>query len=136
MEDLQHVTTKFREIKSVLSTYFTQVLPQYEVTPIMIYTLQFLRRNPDSIAVDIANEFGLTRGAVTQLLDKLEQDHLVQRKPHPISRRSLLIQVTDKGQRLSDSILADYDQKIVRLFADYTPEEIKLLRQLLDKLPF
>jgi len=135
MEDMQHVTTKFREIKNVLSAYFTQVLPQYEITPIMIYTLQFLRRNPDSIAVDIANEFGLTRGAVTQLLDKLEQDNLVQRKPHPISRRSLLIQVTDKGLRLSDSILADYNQKIERLFADYTSEEMKILRQLLDKLP-
>ncbi|WP_314590361.1 MarR family transcriptional regulator [Paenibacillus terrigena] len=135
MEELQLVTAKFREIKNELSNYFTQVLPQYEVTPIMMYTIQFLRKNPDSIAVDIANEFGLTRGAVTQLLDKLEQDDLVQRKPHPVSRRSLLIQVTDKGTLLSDTILNEYNNKIERLFVNYTAEELRSLRLLLDKLP-
>ncbi|TXK74482.1 MarR family transcriptional regulator [Paenibacillus sp. N3.4] len=129
------ITYKFREIKNVISSYLIQVLPQFHISPIMMYALEFLRKHPDCIAVDIANEFGLTRGAITQLLDKLEEQGLVVRKPHPTSRRSLLIQVTDKGNHLINEILDAYHQKIEQLFIPYTAEELSVLKKLLEKLP-
>ncbi|PUA40736.1 MarR family transcriptional regulator [Paenibacillus elgii] len=134
--ELSHlITSKFREIKSVLSAYLTQILPAYGISPIMMYTLEYLRKHPDSIAVDIANEFGLTRGAVTQLLDKLEEQNLVVRKPHPNSRRSLSLQVTDQGNELANAILDAYNKKIEKLFANYSADELASLKQLLEKLP-
>jgi len=129
------LTLKFREIKNTLSGYLTQVLPSYRISPIMMYTLEFLRKHPDSIAVDIAKEFGLTRGAVTQILDRLEEKSLILRRPHPTSRRSLSIQVTDTGNELINAIFHEYDQKIEQLFANYSQEELSLLRQLVEKLP-
>ncbi|BBH24187.1 hypothetical protein Back11_55320 [Paenibacillus baekrokdamisoli] len=135
MEDYQAITLMFREIKNSLSSSLTQVLPAFEISPIMMYALEFLRKHTDAKAVDIANEFGLTRGAITQLLDKLEEQGLVARKPHPTSRRSLQIDVTDKGHQLSASILETYNEKIELLLANYSKEELALLRELLDKLP-
>lgn len=129
------ITYKFREIKNALSSYLTQVLPAFHVSPIMMYALEFLRKHPDCIAVDIANEFGLTRGAITQLLDKLEEQELVIRKPHPTSRRSLLLQVTDKGNTLINDILVAYNNKIEQLFTPYTEDELAQLKTLLEKLP-
>jgi len=129
------LTLKFREIKNALSGYLTQVLPSYRISPIMMYTLEFLRKHPDSIAVDIAKEFGLTRGAVTQILDRLEEKSLISRGPHPTSRRSLSIQVTDTGNELINAIFHEYNQKIELLFANYSQEELSLLRQLVEKLP-
>lgn len=129
------ITYKFREIKNALSSYLTQVLPPFHVSPIMMYALEFLRKHPDCIAVDIANEFGLTRGAITQLLDKLEEQELVIRKPHPTSRRSLLLQVTDKGNSLINDILEAYNNKIEQLFTPYTEDELAQLKKLLEKLP-
>ncbi|MEC0231822.1 MarR family winged helix-turn-helix transcriptional regulator [Paenibacillus alba] len=129
------ITYKFREIKNAISSYLTQVLPPFHITPIMMYALEFLRKHPDCIAVDIANEFGLTRGAITQLLDKLEEQDLVVRKPHPTSRRSHLLQVTDKGNTLINEILLAYNNKIEQLFKPYTVEELAQLQKLLEKLP-
>ncbi|OPH59697.1 MarR family transcriptional regulator [Paenibacillus ferrarius] len=129
------ITYKFREIKNAISSYLTQVLPPFHITPIMMYALEFLRKHPDCIAVDIANEFGLTRGAITQLLDKLEEQDLVIRKPHPTSRRSHLLQVTDKGNTLINEILLAYNNKIEQLFKPYTAEELAQLQKLLEKLP-
>jgi DNA-binding MarR family transcriptional regulator len=129
------MTTKFRGIKNVISSYLTQVLPQFEISPIMMYVLEFLRKHPDCIAVDIANEFGLTRGAITQLLDKMELLGLIERKPHPTSRRSHLLQMTDKGNELIIRILDVYNTKIEQLFTSYTKEELEQLQQLLAKLP-
>ncbi|WP_282935822.1 MarR family transcriptional regulator [Paenibacillus sp. RC67] len=135
MEDDQFIAYRFREIKNLLTSFLNQVLPDYHISPIMMYALEFLRKHPDSKAVDIAKEFGLTRGAVTQLLDKLEQEDLVIRKPHPTSRRSLQIHVTPKGNELIKNILDAYHSKIERLFAHYSIEELSTLRTLLNKLP-
>ncbi|NOU89042.1 MarR family transcriptional regulator [Paenibacillus sp. LMG 31460] len=133
--DQELITTKFREIKNVISSYLMQVLPHFQITPIMMYVLEFLRKHPECIAVDISNEFGLTRGAITQLLDKLELQGLVIRKPHPTSRRSQLVQMTDKGNELIINILAAYNKKIEQLFTPYSKEELAALKQLLEKLP-
>lgn len=133
--DQELITTKFREIKNVISSYLMQVLPHFQISPIMMYVLEFLRKHPECIAVDIANEFGLTRGAITQLLDKLVLQGLVIRKPHPSSRRSQLVQMTDKGNELIVSILAAYNNKIEQLFTHYSKEELATLKQLLEKLP-
>jgi DNA-binding MarR family transcriptional regulator len=135
MEDYQLLANKFRDIKSTLSTFLAQVLPNYQVTPIMMYTLEFLRKHPECRAIDIANKLGLTRGAVTQLLDKLEQQGLVMRKPHPTSRRSLHIQVTERGYGLIQEITKDYHNKIEQLFTNYSPEELVTLKELLCKMP-
>ncbi|OPA76208.1 MarR family transcriptional regulator [Paenibacillus selenitireducens] len=135
MKDSQLVTSKLRQIKNTLSSYLTKILPNYQITPITMYTLEFLRKNPDAMAVDLADEFGLTRGAVTQILDKLEQQHLVLRKPHPTSRRSIQIELTEKGTTLVDAILDDYHHEIEKLFTNYSEEELAILKQLLDKLP-
>jgi MarR family 2-MHQ and catechol resistance regulon transcriptional repressor len=135
MEDSQLMTSKLRQIKNTLSSYLTKILPNYQITPITMYTLEFLSKNPDAMAVDLADEFGLTRGAVTQILDKLEQQHLVLRKPHPTSRRSIQIELTEKGTTLVDAILDDYHHEIEKLFTNYSEEELAILKQLLDKLP-
>ena len=129
------MTTKFREIKNVISSYLTQVLPHYQISPIMMYVLEYLRKHPDCIAVDIANEFGLTRGAITELLDKMEGQGLLVRKHHPTSRRSQLLQMTDKGNELIINILAEYNMKIEQLFTSYTKEELAALQQLIAKMP-
>lgn len=135
MEHEQLIIYKFREIKNALTSYLTQVLPSYHISPVMMYTLEFLRKHPDCMAVEIADEFGLTRGAVTQLLDKLEKQGLIVRKPHPTSRRSLSIQVTDQGGDLINEILKAYNKKIEKLFANYSADELAALKQLLEKLP-
>ncbi|MFF2090094.1 MarR family winged helix-turn-helix transcriptional regulator [Paenibacillus sp. NPDC058174] len=97
-------------------------------------TLELLLKKPDLIAVDIAGEVGLTRGAVSYLLDKLEEQGLITRQPHPTSRRSFQILVTEKGQTSTDSILKAYYADIEGLFTEYSAEELSKLRQLINKL--
>ncbi|QJD85445.1 MarR family winged helix-turn-helix transcriptional regulator [Cohnella herbarum] len=135
MNDTDAVVLKLRLVKNTLSSYFMKTLPQYGITPIMMYVMEYLRSHAEAIAVDIANEFGMTRGAVSQLLDKLEEHQLVVRKPHPTSRRSLQIEITPKGNEIIDQMLRAYNTEIEQLVTSYSPEERKALRLLLDKLP-
>jgi DNA-binding MarR family transcriptional regulator len=47
----------------------------------------------------------LTSGAMTNRLDRLEDTGLVERHPDPDDRRSLIVQLTDKGKDLIDKAL-------------------------------
>src|SRR5580698_7272982 len=53
---------------------------------------------------EIAGHTGLSSGAVTAMLDRLERSGLVQRLPDPSDRRRVLVQLTDKARRLAADV--------------------------------
>ncbi|WP_025692465.1 MarR family winged helix-turn-helix transcriptional regulator [Paenibacillus zanthoxyli] len=135
MESYQLLSYQMRDIKNALTGVLNRVLLRYDVSPVMMFTLELLLKHPEYIAMDIASEVGVTRGAITQLLDKMEKQGLVSRHPHPTSRRSLQIRVTDQGHVLANSVLNEYHEQIAKMFDVYSNDEIVTLSKLLSKLP-
>lgn len=83
---------------------------------------------------ECAERAGVTRGTITGLLDGLERDGLVKRRPHPADRRMLSVQLTEKGQQLLDKMLPDHFCRTTGLMANLTDAEKKTLIELLAKL--
>jgi DNA-binding MarR family transcriptional regulator len=48
---------------------------------------------------DLSGDIGITVGAASKLVDRLERDGLVARNPNPADRRSSLIALTPAGER-------------------------------------
>jgi len=55
----------------------------------------------------IAQELDLSPAAVTQLLDRLEERHLIQRSPDPEDRRATVVSLTPQGSRLYRTVVAE-----------------------------
>ncbi|MEV8022727.1 MarR family transcriptional regulator [Streptomyces sp. NPDC086554] len=65
----------------------------------------------------------ITQPAITQLVNRLQQDGLVERRPDPDDRRAVLVQVTPAGARIIRTRHADRVRQF-SLFAEaLTPEE-------------
>lgn len=81
-----------------------------------------------------ASALGVTRGAVTQLVDPLRAAGLVESVPNPQDRRSRILQLTDVEQRR----VADYEAGVVgRLMPSFealTDGELHTLAALLGKV--
>ncbi len=73
--------------------------------------LMYLHREPELCASPsaLAKHCGVTRAAMTGLLDGLEQEGYTERDNHPTDRRALMIKLTPKGQQFLDWI-APHDQ--------------------------
>src|SRR5215208_8539042 len=56
-----------------------------------------LHCNGSQIMSSISDELGVTRRNVTALVDALEEEGLVRRKPHPTDRRATVIEMTEQG---------------------------------------
>lgn len=70
---------------------------QNDLSMHQVYFLMFLARQITCTPSDVAQEFGVTLGAVTGFVDRLYKLGLVSRVRSEEDRRLVLIQLTDKG---------------------------------------
>jgi DNA-binding MarR family transcriptional regulator len=88
------------------------------------------RQSPGKLAEDI----GLSSGAMTNRLDRLEEAGLIRRLPDPDDRRALQVELTDTGwQAWQDSVGAQARKEFL-VAAALDPEEKEQLNALLRRL--
>jgi len=82
----------------------------------------------------ISEELGVTRRNITALVDALEEEGLVRRKPHPTDRRATVIEMTVRGERTMDRIYDEHRAAVAGLFTDLDEEDQEDLMRMLGVL--
>jgi len=82
----------------------------------------------------ISDELGVTRRNITALVDALEEEGLVRRKPHPTDRRATVIEMTGRGERTMDGIYDEHRAAVAELFAELDEEDRRELTRMLGAL--
>jgi DNA-binding MarR family transcriptional regulator len=83
-------------------------------------------------AREIASATGLTRAAVTTLVDRLEARGLVQRTPDTLDRRQVLVSMTPRARRLTAQHYAPIASEGAELLAGLTAEELATIRKFVE----
>jgi DNA-binding MarR family transcriptional regulator len=86
------------------------------------------------IMSSISDELGVTRRNVTALVDALENEGLVRRKPHPTDRRATVIEMTKKGELTMDEAYDEHRLAVAGLFADLDEGEREELARMVAVL--
>jgi DNA-binding MarR family transcriptional regulator len=81
----------------------------------------------------LAELAGLTTGAVTAVLDRLEQLGYARRVRDTNDRRRVLVELTERAQRATWEIYGPLKAEWDRLLARYTVEELRLFLDMLDR---
>jgi MarR family transcriptional regulator, organic hydroperoxide resistance regulator len=71
---------------------------------------------------DIAGELGITTGGTSKLVDRIEASGYCRRLPNPADRRSSLLELTPKGQRMLAEAGVAFDEELRRLLGSAVPE--------------
>jgi DNA-binding MarR family transcriptional regulator len=87
----------------------------------------------------ISDELGVTRRNITALVDALEEEGLVRRRPHPTDRRATVIELTGEGARTMDTLYDEHRRSVAELFAELSDEDrrelVRLVGLLRGRLP-
>jgi DNA-binding MarR family transcriptional regulator len=75
----------------------------------------------------LAEETGLTSGAITTVIDRLERAGFARRVPDPGDRRRVLVELTPAARDISHSFYAPHMAEAERLFNRYTLEQLEML---------
>ena len=89
--------------------------------------LDVLERSGQMAAGAIATESGLTTGAVTTLLDRLERAGYVRRIRDQQDRRRVLVEMTPKARKLALEVYGPIGEEGYRELERYSEEELRLL---------
>ena len=81
----------------------------------------------------LAAETGLTTGAITGIVDRLEKAGYARRLPNPDDRRSVLIEALqqDKVRAMLTPIFGSLTTAMTELSGRYTPEQLELIHTYL-----
>jgi DNA-binding MarR family transcriptional regulator len=81
-------------------------------------------------AGEIAVHTGLTSGAVTAMLDRLERVDLVRRLPDPTDRRRVLVQLTEKAKHLAADVYGPLTGEMGQ-FEKYSDDQLRLIEDFM-----
>ena len=82
---------------------------------------------------EVAQDLGITIGAASKLVDRLEHDGTARREPNPNDRRSSLIALTPDGVRLLEAATATFAAAAeAAVPADLRGDELEALTRRLD----
>jgi len=83
---------------------------------------------------ELSRRLMVTTGNVTSLIDRLERDGLVERRPLPNDRRSQLVRLTPAGKSLLDRMLPAHNRQLAGLLEDLGAAKRGKLEALLRDL--
>ena len=100
MGEREDFTHHFREVQPKFSRLYAHVLTEAEVNlPQFALLSQLAARSPLSMS-EAGGRLGISKPAVTNLVDRLEKKGFLRRKPHPKDRRVFLLEIKPKGKIL------------------------------------
>ncbi|MEX0793728.1 MAG: MarR family transcriptional regulator [Pirellulaceae bacterium] len=113
------------------------VLQEFELPIGGFDVLGTLRRRGKPYAMtptELMRSTMLTSGAITNRIDRLERQGLVERLPDPNDRRSLQVRLTRKGLKLVDATTGIRFEEANQAIASLSATEVAKLETLLRKM--
>lgn len=133
------VVTNLEYTAEIITALLFTPLEEYAISRsrfrvILYLTLMEMMGNEPPSPSGIADNLGVTRATMTDLLDGLERDGTIERRNVGRDRRAQAIHLTDAGRALFDKLVAPLTSKVTQVVASLTPDERQTLVALLKKL--
>jgi len=104
------------------------------VTPAQFDVLAQLRVAPGISQQELSEKLLVTKVNICGLLDRLEEQRLVERRPDPEDRRSHRLYLTGEGRELAEKIIPEHEDFIQEHMSTLSDEEQRALLALLRDL--
>lgn len=129
-----HLGYWLRFVSNHVSQGFAERVAGAGVTVAEWVVLRRLYDHPDAAPSDLADGLGLTRGAISKLVERLAAKDLLTVTPNPRDRRGQRVTLTDAGRTLVPRLAALADANDAAFFACLTPEQRAQLQALLHQV--
>jgi DNA-binding MarR family transcriptional regulator len=116
-----------RDLGTAALVFHQTVADRLGLNPTDHKCLELLHDAADPTAGDLAEWTGLTTGAVTGVIDRLERRGFVRREAHPTDRRKIIIRPIPERFDEVASLFSGLAEKMGRLSAGYSEAELAIV---------
>jgi DNA-binding MarR family transcriptional regulator len=115
-------------LREFLRLNHATTLPRFDV-------LAALYRRRDGVMMsELSRMLLVSNGNATAVVDRLETDGLVKRKASDADRRSVLVALTPLGLQQFETLAAEHESEINRLFAELSEADVETLTSILKRI--
>ena len=126
-QELVRVLSQFKQIGS--QAHADQEVRQSE------FRLLFTLLETDALGIkvsDLSMQMQITPGAVTHMLNSLEEGGYIARLADPADRRVVLVKLTDKGKHTVETLKAKFLEKLTGLVGFLGEQDVRELLRLVS----
>jgi len=121
-------------IRKIWQDYEAYLMPDSsQISPHQLYLLNYLQRKETVTPSEIAEQFGITLGAVTGFVDRLYKLGLIKRTRSEEDRRLVLIELTTEGQKRLEAFYIHQKEAHAEIIQRMNEREIQELNQALGR---
>ncbi|SFX64204.1 DNA-binding transcriptional regulator, MarR family [Thermoactinomyces sp. DSM 45891] len=109
------LSTSFHTLVDKLHERLTE-LGFHDIRPVHGYIFKYIALHEGATGIELADHLGITKQAVSKIVDYLEENDYVLRKPHPTDKRGKIIVLTERGQlaiETKEKILNEIEQHLI-----------------------
>lgn len=109
-------------------------LAQFDITAAQLIVLASVANHEADSASKLCKNISYDPGAMTRMIDRLEQKDLIRRVPCPDDRRAMNLEMTAAGNALYPQLLAAKEVVQARFLKGFTRVEVATLESLLNRV--
>jgi DNA-binding MarR family transcriptional regulator len=130
----QRIPFLLSQLGTYVSDDFKRRLAPLDVHPRTNAVLVALAGTDGQSQRQLSARLGLHRNVMVSLIDTLEEQGLVQRKPHPDDRRAFAVTLTDKARELLPALEEQSQAMEDEVTSALTPDERAALLDMLQRV--
>ena len=123
-----------RRLDMALAEMHLEVSREMNMTGGELLTLEHLGMEGPLGPTELAKRLHMRTGAVTALLDRLEEQGRIARRPHPSDRRKIIVQITAHGRDEAMARLHPMVDEVVAMVQRLPDDERPVIHGFLDDL--
>ncbi len=106
----------------------------YDISAAQVIVLMFLANGEADSASGLCKGISYDPGAMTRMIDRLEQKGLIRRRPNSEDRRTMNLELTADGKALFPKLAAIKDAVQRRFLRGFSKTEVETLVALLNRM--
>ena len=127
MNEREAFVANFRELHPKFSRMYTQLLARIDLT-FPQYTLLYQLILLGTVSMtEISGRLEITKPAVTNLVDRLEEKKFLKRVPHVKDRRVILLEILPKGKKIITEIQGRSLDLLLKAYDQFDGKEHKII---------
>ena len=109
-------------------------LSAFDISAPQLFVLSSVAYGEADSAAGLCKSISYDPGAMTRMIDRLQQKGLVRRVPHPEDRRAMNLELTVAGKALFPQLIAAKDRVHAQFLRGFSAEDRRALETLLHRM--
>ena len=134
VEDVYEIERELRYISRMIRQKGREILANFPITPPQFEALHLLKEFGDMTIGELSAKMFLAFSTITDLIDRMEANQLVERVRDKQDRRVVRIHLKEKGREIIKEVLSARRNYLASVLEHFSEKEVKDLARILGLL--